>query len=137
MSWFACRVGLTGVGRILTFFPQFLVQAPSCPAVHHRVHYLIQEVLRAPQGLHTFRLSVPMLSQANGLLQVVFPVVFDYREHDLRCDSSVSAIMVPFVVSRLVFWLFLVCDGHVQALHRLFVWWRKEKRVREGTPRVA
>ena len=101
-SWIACRVGLTGVGRILTCFPQFLVQARSCPAVHHRVHYLVQEVLRAPQGLQTFRLSVPMLSHANGLLQVVFPVVFDYREHDLRCDSSVSAIMLSLVVSRLV-----------------------------------
>ena len=62
-------------------------QALSCPAVHHRVHYLVQGVLRAAQGLQTFRLDVPILSHAYGLLQEFIPVVFDYREHDLRCGG--------------------------------------------------
>ena len=59
-----------------------------------------------------------------------FPVVVVYREHDLRCgglfsakNSKVSAFMVSLVVSRLVSWSFLVCDGHVHALTQLTCQW--------------
>ena len=47
-------------------------------------------------------------------------MVFVYREHDLRCgglfsakNSKFSAFIMSLVVSRLVSWSFLVCDGHV------------------------
>ena len=81
---YAFRVGPTGVGRVFLVFSP-VPGAGSCPAVLHRVHYLVQGVLRAAQGLQTFRLPVPMLSHAYGLLQEFIPVVFDYREHVLRC----------------------------------------------------
>ena len=100
-----------------------------CP-VRHRVHYLVQGVLRAAQRLQTSRLGVPILSHAYGLLQEFIPVVFVYREHDLRCggllsakNSKVSAFMLSLVVSRLVSWSFLVCDGHVHALTQLKCQW--------------
>ena len=111
-------------------FPQALVQARSCPAVHHRVHYLVQGVLRAAQGLQTFRLPVPMLSHAYGLLQEFIPVVFDYREHDLRCaglllgqgqqglrdHGVVGGVQAGVLVV-------LVCDGHFHALTQLTCQW--------------
>ena len=74
---------------------------------------MVQSVLRAAQGIQTFRLDVPILSHAYGLLQEFIPVIFNYREHDLRCGGlllgqghKVSAIMVSLMVSRLVFWSF-------------------------------
>ena len=51
-------------GLFSVCFPRFLVQALSCPALHHGVHYLVQGVLRAARGLQTFRLIVPRLSHA-------------------------------------------------------------------------
>ena len=38
-------------------------------------------------------------------------------------NSKVSAFMVSLVVSRLVSWSSLVCDGHVHALTRLTCQW--------------
>ena len=125
----------------LTCFPQFLVQARSCPAVHHRVHYLVQGDLRAAQGLQAFRLAVPMLSHANGLLVEIIPVVFDYREHVLRCGGLLlgrgqqglrdHGVVGDVQAGVLVV---LVCDRHVHALHRLLRVVAQGKGVRGETP---
>ena len=106
------------------------MQARSCPAVHHRVHYLVQGDLRAAQGLQSFRLAVPMLSHAYGLLQEFIPVVFDYPEHDLRCGGLLLGQgqqglrdhdVVGGVQAGVL--VVLVCDGHVHALTQLSCQW--------------
>ena len=85
-----------------------------------------------------------MLSHANGLLQEIIPVVFDYREHDLRCGGLLLGQgqqglrdhgVVGGVQAGVL--VVLVCDGHVHALHRLLRVVAQGKGVREETPRVA
>ena len=91
---------------------------------------MVQSVLRAAQGIQTFRLDVPILSHAYGLLQEFIPVVFDYREHDLRCGGLLLGQgqqglrdhgVVGGVQAGVL--VVLVCDGHVHALTQLTCQW--------------
>ena len=94
-------------------FPQSRCRPLSCSASSSTL--LFQGVLRA-QGLQTFRLVVPILSHAYVLLQEFVPMVFDYREHGLRFGGLLLRVMMSLVVSKLVSWSVLACNGHVHVL---------------------
>ena len=70
-------------------------------------------------------------------------MVFDYREHGLRCGRLLLRVMVSLVVSRLVSWSFLACDRHVHVLTQLRVSGHSSRvgehisRVREHSSRVG
>ena len=95
-SWLCIRVGPTGVGCVSVCFPRFLVQALSCPALHHGVHYLVQGVLRAAQGLQTFRLGVPRLSHAYGCFRwssILASMFFAVRGFCSRVGGHISRVV--------------------------------------------
>ena len=89
-----------------------------------------------------------MLSHAYGLLQEFIPVVFDYREHDLRCGGLLLGQgqqglrdhgVVGGVQAGVL--VVLVCDGHFHALTQLTCQWTQLSchisRVREHSSRVG
>ena len=94
-------------------FPSLQMQALSCPAVHHRVHYLVQGVFRAAQGFQTFRFHVPTLSHAMVCFRssflwssIIASMIFAVVGFFSAKNSKVSAFMVSLMVSRLVSWSF-------------------------------
>ena len=91
---------------------------------------LVQGVLRAAQGLQTFRLGVPRLSHAYGCFRSSFlwssilaSMIFAVMGFFSAKDSKVSAIMVSFGGVRAGVLFALVCVGHVHALTQLTCQW--------------
>ena len=127
---FAFRVGPTGVGRV------FLVFSPVPGAGSFLSCSTSSSTLSGSgcssrsTGTPDVRLPVPMLSNAYGLLQEFIPVVFDYREHDLRCGGLLlgqgqQGLRDHGVVGGVQAGVLVVfvCDGHFHALTQLTCQW--------------
>ena len=126
----AYRVGPTSVGRVFDVFSPIPGAGPflSCSASSSSLSGSGGSSRNT--GLQTFRLAVPMMSHAYGLLQEFIPVVFDYRVHDLRCGGLLlgqeqQGLRVYGVVGGVQAGVLvvLVCDGHVHALTQLTCQW--------------
>ena len=59
--------------------------------------YIVEYIIVSGSSSRTrtpkFRLVVPILSHTYDLLQVFIPMVFDYREHGLRCGKLLLRVM--------------------------------------------
>ena len=81
-------VGPTGVGCVFVGVSPVPVAGPFL-VLQYIIEYIIwfRVFFAQHRDSRRFRLGVPILSHAYGLLQEFIPVVFDYRGHDLRCGG--------------------------------------------------